>query len=166
MVLFTGPSPCFAVCHEQCHESCREVCGQGDSAMGYLGDNQGDYVPVTYKYVGKGKGQFGMYQPPIPPPPPTKKLYVMVPACILMSLLALPMLFLLLKPSTQVTTAPPTTSANPGASTSHAVDTTTLPYDCIEGDPVHWSGGKHAFCCERFARGCLSDDGPVAMGSG
>lgn len=153
---YAGPDSATPICGEGCHESCGNACSAfGGGELGYIGEGEGEWVPETYKYVGKGKGTFSVFQNPVPPPPPSKKLYILVPTCILMSLLVLPLLFILLKPSTEVTTLPPTILAD-DRSQPTSFRSTPITYDCMTDNMAEWSVEQNLYCCTNFKMGCMT----------
>mmetsp|Transcript_124255 Transcript_124255/g.351784 ORF Transcript_124255/g.351784 Transcript_124255/m.351784 type:complete len:194 (+) Transcript_124255:88-669(+) len=150
------------VCGEACGPACGEACGGGFDRyqeVGFVGGG-GDYAPATYRYVGRGAGQYGLQESRIPRPC-NWCLICLIPLSILLLLTLLPLLYYLLQPGTVTTTLPP------------PPPTTSLPYDCDMGTPEFWSGGKKTYCCEKLGNpaGCQepvaigSGDGPVAIGS-
>merc|ERR1711963_181153 len=148
--------------------ACGEACGGGFDRyqeLGFVGSG-GDYAPATYRYVGRGAGQYGLQETRIPRP--CNWCCLLIPLALL-PLLLIPLLYFLLQPNTVTSTLPPVTAPP---------ETTSLPYDCNMGTPEFWSGGKKMYCCEKMCNegimpaGCQepvaigSGDGPVAMGSG
>ena len=153
------------VCGEACAPACGDACGGGFDRyqeVGFVGGG-GDYAPATYRYVGRGAGQYGLQESRIPRPC-NWCLICLIPLAIISLLTLLPLLYYLLQPGTVTTTLPP--PPPPPV-------TTSLPFDCGMGTPELWSGGKKMYCCEKLGNpsGCQepvaigSGDGPVAIGS-
>merc|ERR1712038_1979200 len=167
----TGGGACGEACGPVCGEACGDACGGGFDRyqeLGFVGSG-GDYAPATYRYVGRGAGQYGLQETRIPRPC-NWCCILLIPLAILLSLLLTPLLYYLFQPAPM----PPPTTLPP----EPVPETTSLPYDCNMGTPEFWSGGKKMYCCEKMGNegvmpeGCEepvaigSGDGPVAIGSG
>merc|ERR1712151_171658 len=97
-------------CGEACGPVCGEACGGGFDRyqeLGFVGSG-GDYVPSTYRYVGRGAGQYGLQETRISRPC-NWYCILLIPLAILLSLLLIPLLYYLLQPSTVTSTFPPVT---------------------------------------------------------
>lgn len=156
-----GGGACGDACGPICGEACGDACGGGfdrHAEIGFIGSG-GDYMPASYRYVGRGAGQYGLQETRIPRPC-GGWCCLLIPCAVLLLLSLLPALYYVLQPGTTTSTAPPTTP-EPA--------TTSLPYDCTTGSPELWSGIKKMYCCEMLGTRGLMPVGcqePVAIGSG
>merc|ERR1719502_2098902 len=139
----------------------------------------GEYTQeTTYKYVGRGAGEFGIVQVP---GPSRNYCLCLIP---LLLLLLIPFLFLMSSGTTTTPPPPPTTTMRPAPPpppptlppttpkpappppppTTFAPTTTHCPIDCNAGyndlGPMQWvkgwSAAKKLYCCRTVQRGCPS----------
>jgi len=102
--------------------------------MSYVGGGMGDYTQeTTYRYVGRGAGEFGVLHVPTA----MRSNYCCLCIPLLLLLLLLP-LFYLLSASSPKTTNP----------------------HCYRGDPSTWGPIKSAWCCHHVGRGCPTTQPP------
>merc|ERR1712080_137958 len=122
--------------------------------MSHVGTGAGDYVQsTTYKYVGRGAGEFGLLQVPTSPRP-NYCCWTLIPCLILGTLLLLPLLYYLMQPVTYPPTLPPTQPPTPH------------PYNCDVGRADDWTTSKQMYCCEKFHTGCPTPTpavGPIGV---
>merc|ERR1719359_515568 len=96
----------------------------------------GEYVQeTTYRYVGRGAGEFGVVHVPTATRP-NYCLCIVLPLCLI--LLCLPFLYYLLS-----------------ASSVHVIT-----HHCYRGDPLTWGPIKSAWCCHHTGRGCPTTPPP------
>jgi len=138
-----GADCCTATCGPEAGAACGGAgCGGGyaTSTMSFVGGGMGDYTQeTTYKYVGMGAGEFSVLTVPR-----ANYCWIFIP----LGLLLIPLLWLLLQPSTTITTTAPEPAPLP-----------TTTEGCM-GDESTWSLSKRAMCCDKVGKGCPTTPKP------
>merc|ERR1719181_733076 len=105
--------------------------------MSYVGGGRGDYTEeTTYRYVGRGAGEFGVLSVPLARP--NYCICICVPLLLLLLLCFLGYYMLSLS--------------------SHPI----IHHHCMQGDPMLWGPIKSAWCCHHTGRGCPTTRPPPA----
>lgn len=132
---------------------CSVKCGNPGnlraSSFAYTGEGNGAYTAeTTYRYVGKGAGQYGLPAPPLRQPV----------NCLCISLPLLAMLLIAFVYYLTSTHAFSGLSLNFKAlSLSPFKSSSEARYNCFVGIPRNWDADQRSWCCQHDLQGCDID---------